>query len=130
MADYVCKACMHLSVLQPAAVVVLAGALAACGGIPQPTEQVQLARAAVSQAQPIAVSDGAPELKTAQAKLAAAERAMQGGDYVSARVLAEQAEVDAKYAWTLAEGARMQRAAAEVDQSVKLLRDELERRVK
>jgi hypothetical protein len=48
----------------------------------------------------------------ARAKLALAEDAMQQGDYVNARVFAEQAEVDARYAWTVAESARMQRAAA------------------
>lgn len=121
---------MHLSVLQRATALALAAGLAACSSMPRPTEQVELARAAVSQAQPVAVHDGAPELKTAQAKLARAEHAMRSGDYMSARILAEQAEVDAKYAWTLAENARMQRAAAEVDQSVKLLRQELDRRSK
>jgi hypothetical protein len=130
MSSCACKACMHFSVLQPAVVALLAASLAACGGLPRPTEQVELARAAVSQAQPIAATEGAPELKSAEAKLSAAEQAMKAGDHVAARVLAEQAEVDAKYAWTLAESARMQRAAAEVDQSVKLLRDELDRRAK
>jgi hypothetical protein len=97
---------MNFSVLQPAAAVLVA-TLAACGAIPRPTEQVELARAAVSQAQPVALAAGAPELGTARAKLSAAEQAMQAGDYVSARVLAEQAEVDARYAWTLGETARM-----------------------
>jgi hypothetical protein len=122
---------MHLSVLQRAATLVFgAAALAACSSTPQPIEQVELARAAVSQAQPVAVVDGAPELKMAQAKLARAESAVRSGDYVGARILAEQAEVDAKYAWTVAENARLQRAAAEVDQSVKLLRGELDGRGK
>ena len=82
------------------------------------------------QGGPLAVRDGAVELKTAQAKLARAEEALQRGDYVQARIFAEQAEVDARYAWTLAENARMQRAAAELDQSVKVLRNELDRRAK
>ena len=84
----------------------------------------------VSQAQPLAKTDGALELYTAQTKLARADAAMQRGDYRNARIFAEQAEVDAKYAWTLAESARMQRAAAELDRSVRTLRDELERRVR
>ena len=130
MVHYACKACTHFSVLQPAMLAVLVASLVGCSSIPRPTEQVELARAAVSQAQPMAASQAAAELGTAQAKLSAAERAMQAGDYVSARVLAEQAEVDAKYAWTVAETARMQRAAAEVDESVKVLRDELQRRAK
>jgi hypothetical protein len=123
-----CKACIDSSVLHRAAAMALAATLAACSSIPRPTEQVEAARAAVAQAQPVATRDGAPELKAAQAKLARAEDAMQRGSYTDARVLAEQAEVDARYAWTLAESARQQRAAAEVDQSVRTLRDHLDGR--
>ena len=130
MPNDACKACMQLSVLQRAVPMALAMALAGCSSIPPPREQMDAARAAVSQAEPVAVRDGAPELKTAQAKLARAEEAMKRGDYTDARILAEQAQVDARYAWTLAENARLQRAAAEVDQNVKVLRDELDRRAK
>lgn len=112
---HACKACIPLPLLQRKALLALAAALCACSSIPEPAEQLHAARAAVSQAQPVAVHEGAPELKTAQAKLAAAEAAAGRGDYVAARVLAEQAEVDARYAWTLAESARMQRTAAEID---------------
>jgi len=105
---------MQLSVLQRAVPAALAAALAACASTPPPEEQLDAARAAVIQAQPVAVRDGAPELETAQSKLAGAEQAMQRGNYVDARILAEQAQVDARYAWTLAENARLQRAAAEL----------------
>jgi uncharacterized protein DUF4398 len=130
MPDAAGKPCIQLSVLQRVGPVALAVALAACSSTPPPKEQMDAARAAVSQAQPVAVRDGAPELKAAQAKLARAEQAMQRGDYTDARIFAEQAEVDARYAWTLAENARLQRAAADIDQSVKVLRDELDRRTK
>jgi Domain of unknown function (DUF4398) len=130
MLNHSCKACIHLSVLQRAVPLALAAGLAACSSIPRPDEQVDAARAAVSQAQPVAVRDGAHELRVAQVKLALAEEAMQRGEYRDARIFAEQAEVDARYAWTLAENARLQRAAAEVDQGVKVLRDELDRRGK
>src|SRR5687767_9722225 len=125
-----CKACIGVPLLQSAAAWTLSAALAACATTPPPTEQLAAARTMVSQAAPVAVRDGAVELKTAQAKLARAEEAMQRGDYTQARIFAEQAEVDARYAWTLAENARTQRAAAELDQSVKVLRNELDRRVK
>jgi hypothetical protein len=125
-----CKACIGVPLLQCAGAWTLSAALAACSTTPVPTEQLAAARTMVSQAAPVAVRDGAVELKTAQAKLARAEEAMQRGDYTQARIFAEQAEVDARYAWTLAENARMQRAAAELDQSVKVLRNELDRRVK
>jgi predicted outer membrane protein len=105
----------------------LAAALGACASTPPPTEQVAAARAMVSQAQPVASRDGALELHTAQTKLARAEQAMERGDHREARIFAEQAEVDAKYAWTVAENARAQRAAAEVDRGIRALREELER---
>jgi hypothetical protein len=82
----------------------------------------------VTQAQPVAARDAPRELAGAQEKLRGAEEAMQRGDYVQARILAEQAEVDAKYAWTIAENAKAQRAAAEVDKSIELLKNELARR--
>ena len=109
-------------------VVALPLALGACATIPPPTEEVAAARAMVTQAQPVAAKDAPRELARAQEKLRGAEEAMQRGDNVGARILAEQAEVDAKYAWTIAENAKAQRAAAEVDKSIELLKTELERR--
>jgi hypothetical protein len=101
---------------------------AGCASTPPPTEQLAAARAMVTQAQPLAVTDAPEELHIAQVKLASAETALQRGDYAAARRLAEQAEMDARLAWTTAENARAQRAAAEVDEGVKALRDELQRR--
>ena len=106
-----CKACNAPCVLplQRAAAVAAATfcvVLSACSGMPRPTEQVDAARAAVAQAQSAAGLDGAAELQTARAKLAGAEHAMQLGHYVDARILAEQAEVDARYASALGENAK------------------------
>jgi hypothetical protein len=98
--------------------------------MPPPTEQMTAARAAVSQAQPVAAAENIPEFGIAQAKLATAEHELQRGDNMAARVLAEQAEVDATYAWTAAENARLQRARAELDRSAKQMREELERKAK
>ncbi len=99
----------------------------ACATTPPPTEQLASARAMVTQAQPVAVKEAPLELHAAQDKLARAEGAMQRGDYPAARRLAEQAEADAKLAWTVAENARAQRAAAEVESSIQTLRNELGR---
>jgi hypothetical protein len=102
--------------------------LAGCASVPPPDQQLGAARAMVAQAQPLAARDAPMELSTAQSELARAEQAMKRADYANARIYAEQAEVDAKYAWTLAENARAQRAAAEVSQGLSTLRQELERR--
>ena len=111
-----------------AAVLASAAAVASCASTPPPTEQLAAARAMVGQALPVAEREAGPELGSAQSKLARAEDAMQRGEYEAARRYAEQAEVDAKLAWTSAESARAQRAAAEVEQGIQTLRRELDRR--
>jgi Domain of unknown function (DUF4398) len=128
--DKTSKACIDIFDLQRAALIAVTAALAACSSLPPPTEQMDAARAAVAHAQPVAAAEGVPELGMAQAKLARAEQELQRGDNVAARVLAEQAEVDARYAWTLAENARLQRTTAEFDRSSKQMRQELERSAK
>jgi hypothetical protein len=101
---------------------------AGCATTPPPTEQLAAARAMVNQAQPTAGKEAPLELQNAQTKLSRAEDAMQRGDYEIARRNAEQAEVDAKLAWSVAENARAQRAAAEVERGIETLREELDRR--
>jgi Domain of unknown function (DUF4398) len=130
MSLHACKACIRPSVLQWACAAALAATLGACSSIPRPDEQMQAARAALARTQPVAATEGAVELKLAQGKLDRAERALEAGDNVGARILAEQATVDARYAWTVAESARLQRAAADVDRQVQSLRDDLDRRKK
>jgi hypothetical protein len=125
-----CKACTDLSDLQRVAALVLALGLAACSSMPRPTEQIDAARAAVSKAEPVVVQDGAMELRVAQYKLARSRQEAERGDYANARIYAEQAQVDADYARAIAENARVQRAAADADQSVRRLQDELDRRAK
>ena len=106
---------MRLTVLQLVLQPVFALALSGCATTPPPHEQLAAARAMVIQAQPVAVSEGSPELQRAQVKLAQAEEAMQRFEYRNARILAEQAEVDARYAWTAAESARLRHAAAQLE---------------
>jgi hypothetical protein len=134
MTNYACKACIDLSDLprdfRRTALIAVSAALAACSSMPPPTEQMEAARAAVTHAHPVAAAERVPEFGIAQAKLARAEQELQRGDNVAARVLAEQAEVDARYAWTLAENARLQRTTAELDRSSKRMREELERSAK
>jgi hypothetical protein len=103
--------------------------LAGCASVPPPSQQLGAARAMVAQAQPLAMRDAPMEFVTAQNKLARAEEAMKREDYANARIYAEQAEADARYALILAENARAQRAAAEVTRGMSTLQQELERRV-
>jgi hypothetical protein len=103
-------------------------ALAACAFTDPPEHQMGAARAMVAQARPVADRDAPQELAGAQQKLARAEAAMQRGHYEHARILAEQAEADAKLAWTVAQNVRVQRSAAEVQDGTRALREEMERK--
>jgi hypothetical protein len=123
-----CKACTDLSDLQRVAVLVLTLALAACSSMPRPTEQIDAARAAVSKAEPVVSQEGAMELRVAQYKLALSQQEAERGDHANARIYAEQAQVDADYARAIADNARVQRAAADANQSVRRLQEELDRR--
>jgi hypothetical protein len=65
----------------------------------------------------LALAGCAPvELRTAQGKLERAQAAMQRGQYLEAKRLAEQAEVDAKLAWSKTETAKAQMAVTELEQ--------------
>jgi hypothetical protein len=103
-------------------------ALAACATTDPPEREMGAARAMVAQARPIAEKDAAQELSEAQLKLGRAEEAMKRKHYEHARILAQQAEADAKLAWSVAENARMQRTANEVQDANRVLREEMQRK--
>ena len=90
---------------------VFIAALAACATTDAPESQMAAARAMVAQAR-LAQPTAPVELNAAQEKLARAERAMQRGDYGHARLLADEAEADARLAWSASERSRMQNALA------------------
>src|SRR5204863_2573379 len=90
-----------------AALAILSLALAACATPAPPDADLAAARAALLQAEPVAHRHAAKELALAQTKLARAEQAMARDDWREARRLAEEAEVDARYAWALAENERV-----------------------
>jgi hypothetical protein len=81
-------------------------ALAACASVPPPATDLASARAAVEQAGPVATRYAPAELAAAQKKLQRAEEALARDDRVQARRLAEEAEVDARFAWAVAENER------------------------
>jgi hypothetical protein len=88
------------------ATVLLCFVLGACASSSAPDSELAAARAAVIQAEPLAHRYASRELGLAQQKLARAEQAMGRNDWSEARRLAEQAELDARYAWALAENER------------------------
>ncbi|QKZ03400.1 MULTISPECIES: DUF4398 domain-containing protein [Pseudomonas] len=103
--------------------------LAGCAGKP-PTEQYAVTQSAVNSA----VSAGgtefaAVEMKAAQDKFKEAELAMHDKQYDKARMLAEQAEWDARVAERKAQAAKAEKAVQDARAGVQDLREEGQRSV-
>lgn len=107
-------------------------ALAGCASTPPPVEQMAVSRSTIERVatSPEAVSTAPVELGMARDKLQRAEKAMADKEYVQARRLAAEAEVDARVAESRASAARGERALAEVRASIRALQDELDRRAR
>jgi hypothetical protein len=94
-----------------------------------PKEQMAVAEAAVQHANTTSTSDNAAgQLQIAVSKLDAARAAMTSKDYVRARQLAEQVEVDAQVAELHAQSVRAGKSAAESQDAERVLREELNRK--
>ena len=103
--------------------------LAGCAGNP-PTEQFAVTQSAVNGA----VSAGgtefaAVEMKSAQDKLKQAEIAMHDKKYAEAKILAEQAEWDARLAERKAQAIKAEQAVKDSQKGVQELRQESQRTV-
>jgi hypothetical protein len=108
------------------AAVVIAG----CASVlPPPTEQIAVSKAAVSDAIGAGGNEFASaDMRAAQDKLDRAIQAMTAEDYKNARLLAEQAQVDAQLAAAKARSAKAQKAAATVQEGSEVLRQEIDRK--
>ncbi len=102
--------------------------LSACASVPPPTEQLAVSRTAIEEAQTAGAGKHAPvELASAREKLEQARRAVQDEQNERARMLAEQAEADAKLAAMRARSAQSQETIAALQESIRTLRNELDR---
>jgi hypothetical protein len=109
----------------PIATVAFSILAAGCETPPAPVEQLAAGRAAVEQAQAAgAAQHAAAELANARDKLARAE-SVSRDQPVTARRLAEEAEVDAQLAIAKASSTRAQNAATELEKSTQTLRESL-----
>lgn len=120
----------HRILVAVAAAIFVAGC-ASTPDIPPPTEQIAISKAAVSNAISAGGNEFAPlQMKSAMDKIDRAERAMAAKDYVLARQLAEQSQVDAKLAEATARSAKAQKAADALQEDNRVLRQELDRNTK
>ncbi|MDO8704272.1 MAG: DUF4398 domain-containing protein [Sulfuricaulis sp.] len=104
-------------------------AIAGCASIPPPTEQIAVSKVAVSNATIAGGNEFASaDMRAAQDKLDRAIQAMTAEDYKNARLLAEQAQVDAQLAAAKARSAKAQKAATTVQEGSEVLRKEIDRK--
>jgi hypothetical protein len=104
--------------------------LIGCASVPAPTEQIAASKTAVDKALSAGSNEFAPlQLKSALDKMESAERAMGEKNYVLARQLAEQAEIDAQLAQVMARTGKAQKAAGALQESSRVLRQEIDRQV-
>lgn len=111
------------------AVAVFMAGCASAPSVPAPTEQMAVSRAAVNNASSAGGNQFAPlQLKSAMEKMDAAERAMGEKNYARAKLLAEEALVDAKLSEATARAAKAQKAAEALQEDNRVLRKELDRK--
>jgi len=104
--------------------------LSSCTPAMQPPDsQMALANEAVEEATAAGAYEYAPvELKAAQDKINQAKLAMQTKDNLTAERLLKEAEVEAKLVEAKSATAKSQRAVDELQKSIDLLRDEINRK--
>ena len=111
-----------------------AGALLAFAGCTSPekapaTADVAVSRNAVENAVSAGAAEHAPdELMAARDKLQRASAALAARDYDTARDLAQQAQADAKLAQSKASSAKATAAAEALQEDIRVLREEVERK--
>lgn len=127
----ICRLKSHPMMHTTGAIVAAAIFMAGCASPVPPLEQMAVSRAAVGSANNAEDSEFAPlQLKSAMEKMAGAERAMTDKNYVLARQLAEQAQVDAQLATATARSAKAQKAADAIQEDSRVLRTEIDRKTK
>ena len=106
-------------------------ALGACASMPPPTAQMAVAKAAVDNALGTGAGQAAPaEMQSARANLDRADAALATKDYKRARQYAERAEVDARLAQANERESKARQIVAEVQESTRALREEIDRQAR
>jgi len=112
----------------PTIIAVAAIMIAGCASNPAPSEQLAVSKAAVTSAIRDGGNEYAPlELKSARDKMEAAEQAMAAEEYILAKRLAEEAQLDAKLAETKTDLAKAQKSVDDAEESNRVLREEINR---
>ncbi len=100
-------------------------AMAGCAADPVPNEQLRLSEQAVAQAHAVGATEQLAEMLLAEQKLARAQKNMTEQDYKRARVLAEEAELDARLAESRVLTVKSQEQLADLQVRITRLRSQL-----
>lgn len=107
------------------------GIITACGSTNPPTQELTETRMVIEQAEQVGAQEYAPlEIRDAGTKLEQARIAVDDKEYDKALRLLEHARVDAELAQIKALSAKSQQAAAELKESIRVLKEELDRKNK
>jgi len=110
------------------ALAVAISVIAGCSSTPVPTDEVALSKSAVQTAISVGGAEfAAVELKTAQDKIAAAEKAIDDDENLKAKHLAEAAIVDAKLAENKALAGKAEKSLNESRDGQRVLLEEVQR---
>ncbi len=107
------------------ATVLVVMALGGCTKDPAPDEQMRLTEQAVAQAKAVGADEQIPEMLLAEQKLARAQKNMNEQDYKRARMLAEQAELDARLAEGQVLTSKSEKQLADLNARIKRLHKQL-----
>ncbi|ACO77736.1 lipoprotein [Azotobacter vinelandii CA] len=100
-------------------------ALAGCASDPAPHEQLRLTEQALGQARAVGAGEDQGELTLAQGKFEQAGAALTAGRHREARMLAEQAELDARLAEEQVLTQKGRKQVAELKRQIGALRQQL-----
>ena len=113
---------------RPGAAILAALLLTACASTPEPIGELASARTALRSVNNAEVRRLAPvQLDRASSKLERAQAAMKAENYAEARRLAEESLADAELARAQTNAILAQRNARELEQSIQVLRSEIDR---
>ncbi len=110
---------------------VVALSIVGCASVEPPIAQMAVTKASIANAESAGGNEFAGlEMRAAQEKFDQARRAMEKEQYAEAKLLAEQAHADAKLAEKKSQSAKAQKAAAVIEEDLRILREEINRKTK
>ncbi len=105
--------------------------LIGCASIEPPIAQMAVTKASIANAESAGGNEfAALDMRAAQDKFEQARRAMEKEQYTEAKILAEQAQTDARLAEKKSQSAKAQKAAAVIEEDLRILREEINRKTK